>query len=291
MTPVFQFGSFHSTPLSISIGNAAVAPTSTQAMALGHSNAISSSGINCFINGLGNTISGSVANSVLVGVSNTSSGTGSNHFVFGANNTLSGTPNLKVAIGISHTITTSGFALGNACVVSGDRNVALGTSTTLSGNGFLGYCTPDHDATFQLQRFSSTSVVRPMTNIVGSWFLNTDAARAGMLSLQAYYISTAQEGIKIVGDAGGVQLGFYNVAAVARPAAYTQTYSTADRTLSAYTPDVESSAYTGAADSEAKLADLNALRVAYENLRTFVEDLAQHHNSVLDDLQANGLLQ
>lgn len=40
-----------------------------------------------------------------------------------------------------------------------------------------------------------------------------------------------------------------------------------------YTPDDQSAAYTGAADGEAKLADLNALRAAYENLRAAVESL------------------
>lgn len=71
--------------------------------------------------------------------------------------------------------------------------------------------------------------------------------------------------------------------------AFTQTYSTADPTLSAYTPDSEAIAYTGAADGEAKLADLNALRVAYENLRAFTEDAVAMLNSVVDNLQANGL--
>lgn len=71
---------------------------------------------------------------------------------------------------------------------------------------------------------------------------------------------------------------------------FVQTYSTADATLSAYTPDVENVAYTGAADSEAKLADLNALRVAYENLRLFTEDLANFVNSLVDALQARGTL-
>lgn len=84
-------------------------------------------------------------------------------------------------------------------------------------------------------------------------------------------------------------LSFWGATAVARQAAFTQTYSTADRTLGAYTPDSESVAYTGAADGEAKLVDLNALRVAYENLRAFTEDLAQHHNALLDDLQLYGL--
>lgn len=89
----------------------------------------------------------------------------------------------------------------------------------------------------------------------------------------------------------GVHVGFYGVAPAVRPAALVQTYSTADRTLGAYTPDAENTAYTGATDGEAKLADLNALRIAYENLRAFAEDLAQHHNALVDDLQRLGLEQ
>lgn len=76
---------------------------------------------------------------------------------------------------------------------------------------------------------------------------------------------------------------------------FTQTYATADKTLAAYTPDAESGAFTslgaGVATvlnntNVAKLDDLNALRVAYENLRAFTEDLAQLVNSIIDDLEA-----
>jgi hypothetical protein len=45
------------------------------------------------------------------------------------------------------------------------------------------------------------------------------------------------------------------------------------QTLAAYTTNAESSAYTGATDGEAKLSDLNDLRVAYENLRTAFDDM------------------
>lgn len=77
---------------------------------------------------------------------------------------------------------------------------------------------------------------------------------------------------------------------------YTQTYSTADRTISAYTSDPESGAYSGIDNAQvgsvyAQLADLNALRVAYENLRAFVEDVAQALNAVIDDLQAADIVQ
>lgn len=86
------------------------------------------------------------------------------------------------------------------------------------------------------------------------------------------------------------ELGFYGAAPIAQPSAYTQTYATADKTLAAYTPDDESVAYTGATDGEAKLADLNALRTAVENLRAFTEDTAAMLNAVVDDLQALGLV-
>lgn len=89
------------------------------------------------------------------------------------------------------------------------------------------------------------------------------------------------------------RLGF-NAAPIAKPAAYTQTYATASRTHGAYTPDVENVAYTGSpadAPSTAKLADLNALRLAYENLRVSHESTKAVLNQVIDDLQAYGLLQ
>lgn len=75
---------------------------------------------------------------------------------------------------------------------------------------------------------------------------------------------------------------------------YTQSYATADKTLSAYTPDTETAAFTslGAGVATvlnttdiAKLSDLNALRVAYENLRAFTEDLAKFVNSIVNDLE------
>ena len=94
----------------------------------------------------------------------------------------------------------------------------------------------------------------------------------------------------------GSTAGFFGVTPVSRAAALTQTYATADRTLGAYTADDESAAYTGidnlqAGTVYATVADLNALRVAVENLRAFTEDVAQHHNAVVDDLQAYGLEQ
>lgn len=98
-----------------------------------------------------------------------------------------------------------------------------------------------------------------------------------------------------IGTSTSQKLGFFNAAPVAQPAALTQTYSTADATLSAYTSDPESSSYTGIDNLQigtpyAAVADLNQLRVAYENLRLFTEDLAAFTNSLIDKLQSLGLV-
>ena len=55
------------------------------------------------------------------------------------------------------------------------------------------------------------------------------------------------------------------------------------QTTLAYVSDPEAVPYVGAADGEAKLTDLNALRVAYENLRVSYDDL-------LAKLIASGLI-
>lgn len=94
----------------------------------------------------------------------------------------------------------------------------------------------------------------------------------------------------------GSTAGFFGVTPASRAAALTQTYSTADRTLSAYTADDESAAYTGVDNAQvgtvyATVADLNALRTAYENLRALAEDTTQFLNALIDDLQAYGLEQ
>lgn len=82
---------------------------------------------------------------------------------------------------------------------------------------------------------------------------------------------------------------------VARTSAYTQTYSTTTRTHAAYTADNESVAYSGIDNAQggsvyATVADLNALRTAYENLRAAVESAKNLLNQVIDDMQTYGIL-
>ena len=64
--------------------------------------------------------------------------------------------------------------------------------------------------------------------------------------------------------------------------------------LSAYTPIVESTAFSGINSAQAgtpyaQVSDLNNLRSAYENLRQFAENIAQVLNALIDDLQSTGL--
>lgn len=98
-----------------------------------------------------------------------------------------------------------------------------------------------------------------------------------------------------IGTSSAQKLGFWNSAPVAQPGPYTQTYTTADRTISAYASSVQSAAYSGVATGQsgspyAQVADLNSLRLAYENLRAFSEDVGQALNALIDDLQAMGLV-
>ena len=111
-----------------------------------------------------------------------------------------------------------------------------------------------------------------------------------------FYLVDGSRSISGPLDHDGSKVGFFGVTPVSQPAALTQTYSTADRTLSAYTPDSESSSYSGIDNAQggsvyAQVSDLNALRIAYENLRALVEDLAQFVNAITDDLQTLGLEQ
>jgi hypothetical protein len=97
-----------------------------------------------------------------------------------------------------------------------------------------------------------------------------------------------------IGTASSQKLGFWGATPVTRGGHYTQTYTTSTHTLSAYTPIVESTPFSGISSSlggspYAQVSDLNNLRAAYENLRQFAENVAQVLNALIDDLQAAGL--
>lgn len=75
----------------------------------------------------------------------------------------------------------------------------------------------------------------------------------------------------------GTTVGFYGVAPTARPAAYTQTYATADKTLAAPPAAITG----GEAPTEAE----------HNAVITALTDAMQMLNAVIDDLQLQGLLQ
>lgn len=74
---------------------------------------------------------------------------------------------------------------------------------------------------------------------------------------------------------------------------YSWTYTPSTKGFPAYTATPVNSAYLGGLLDllqAARLADLNSVRVALENLRVFTENLAQQHNAVSLDLKAAGLI-
>ncbi len=74
---------------------------------------------------------------------------------------------------------------------------------------------------------------------------------------------------------------------------YTAGYSATNRTLPSYTADPKTSAFVGGLLDllqAARLSDLNAVRVALENLRALSEGTAQQHNALVADLKAMGIL-
>ena len=91
-------------------------------------------------------------------------------------------------------------------------------------------------------------------------------------------------------DATGIS--FYNVAPVARPSAYTQTYVTADKTHAAMVSvAMPAGGSGGAAGGWDTAANRDTAIAEFANLRTDVIDVKQLVNSVIDDLQDLGLLQ
>lgn len=87
------------------------------------------------------------------------------------------------------------------------------------------------------------------------------------------------------------KIGFFGATPVGKQGTYNLTGS-ADRTLGAYASDPESSTYTAnpAALTDALTkVDGNALRVAYENLRVYVEDLAGVVIGTASDAKTLGL--
>lgn len=190
--------------------------------------------------------------------------------------------NVKTGVGTSVLI---GAELKNTTAAAGGAN-QYSPALVLTGNGYTGAASHAGNWALQSRPVGASSSLGFFSQInAGGYTLRFTIDSAG--------------GIAITGDlahSAAGKVGFYGISAIARPSAYTQTYSTADKTMSAWTPDPESSTYSGLAGGVggspyASIDDLNVLRAAYQNLLVHTEDLTQFVNSILDDLQALGLLQ
>lgn len=91
-------------------------------------------------------------------------------------------------------------------------------------------------------------------------------------------------------DAAGGYLGLKS-----SPVVFTQTYNPFDPVFGGYAADPENVAYTGIDNAQVgtvymTVADGNALRIAYENLRAFAEDHAKFTNSLINELRDQGVI-
>lgn len=135
-------------------------------------------------------------------------------------------------------------------------------------------------------------------NSTSAFFISSDV-NGNMDGSQVYiggtgsgaYVEIRAASVQI-GKNGG-KIGFYGITTVARPSAYTQTYSTATRTHSNLTASTVSTTastnvspygYTTSTQADAIVTQIN-------NLLTDVTNVKQVLNQVIDDLQLNGLLQ
>jgi len=116
------------------------------------------------------------------------------------------------------------------------------------------------------------------------------ALTGGTLAEAADIILGTVTGTKI-GTAANQKLGFYGAPPVIRPAALTQTYATASRTNPALTSAavattastaITPNGYTTTAQADAIPVAINALRADVNNIKSFV-------NAIADDLQLVGM--
>lgn len=94
-----------------------------------------------------------------------------------------------------------------------------------------------------------------------------------------------------IGTATDQKLGFYNATPVVQPTAYTQTFSTADKTHAARTSAATATtAATNVSPYGYSQAQADAIVTNLNAVRADLADTAAVLNSLIDDLQALGLI-
>lgn len=198
--------------------------------------------------------------------------------------------------------------------------------TGMQQSGFVGArCTEDWSSTAHGMEFAFYTCANGSTLLVQAMVIKSDQSITVAGGINAVTMNgdvtmanaknivlNATTGTKI-GTATTQKLGFYNATPIVQPSAYTQTYSTADKTHAAQTatgiaanvPAAAPAGGTGtaaggwdtAANRNSAITTINGLRTwalemdgDYEALLVDVTDLKQLVNALIDDLQALGLV-
>lgn len=93
----------------------------------------------------------------------------------------------------------------------------------------------------------------------------------------------------MLGTTSSQKIGFWGITPIVQPSAYTQTYSTADKTHATLT-SASIGAFTGGVVGFLDAAERDNVRTQVNNIRGDILDVKQLVNSIIDDLQAMGLL-
>ena len=183
-------------------------------------------------------------------------------------------------------------------IVGNDTEVIKVTGSGTSGNASVGYIA-FYDSNTSTRRGFIGDAVTSNTDIYVK--ADTGALHLGdTTSTDVIVLSSG--GTKILGN-----IGFYNATPVTRSAAYTQTYATADRTIASRTAaaltnntggTVSTTLAAITAGASYTQADMTAVKNALASLADQVNklrddglDTTQGVNSIIDDLQTNGLFQ
>lgn len=148
---------------------------------------------------------------------------------------------------------------------------------------------------------SSTTDDTSAALIEVTWATATHASRKARM-VMSVYDTAVRECLRFEASGTAPMVGAYGVAAVARPSAFTQTYSTADKTHANFTSsDLTgiTSSTTGSALAEPSASytrsemqqNFRRIQDQFVNLRADVADLKQLANAIIDDLQSIGWLQ
>ena len=182
----------------------------------------------------------------------------------------------KALIAVQATEDWSGTANGTKLIFQTTENLTttLTTRITISNNGNVGFA----------GQISPTATVHlgASTTARASLCIPHGTAPTSPVNGDVWTTTTAML-LRLNGTTKNIAVGTTG-------SAFTQTYSTAARTVNAYTTDTEA-AYTGQDNLQggsvyAKYADLEALRVAYTNLEAGFLNLLQVVTALIDDAQA-----